>query len=109
MFREFANILANHRDGIIASFTFLKADRSEENNDVLRRISNGPLESFNNVPKDYKRQANGVRNFTCTRNRILWACRKDPAMMAIPYSREKVHTAGKPRGPYKKRKDSEDE
>ena len=102
MFREFANILADHRDGIIASFSFLKADRSEANNEVLRRISNGPLESFNNVPKDYKRQSNGVRNFKCTRNRILWACRKDPVVMAIPYPREKVHTSGKPRGPYKK-------
>lgn len=105
MFREFANTLDKHRDGIIASFTFLKAERSEANKEVLRRISNGPLESFNNVPKDYKRQSNGVRNFKCTRNRILWASRTDAAIMAVPYSRDEVHTAGKPRCPYKKGKD----
>jgi hypothetical protein len=102
MFRSFADTLYAHRDGIIASFTFLKAERMNANDEVLHRVSSGPLESFMNVPKDYKRQSNGVRNFEYTRNRILWATRKNPAMRAVPLPREDVHTPGKKRGPYKK-------
>ena len=102
MFREFAVMLDAHKDGIIASFTYLNAIRVTSNDDILKRISTGPLESFNNFPKDYKRQSNGVRNFAYTRNRILWAVRKDPALKAIPYSREEVHTEGKKRGSYNK-------
>ena len=102
MFREFAETLNLHREGIISSFTFLKAERITQNDDVLHRISTGPLESFMNVPKDYKRQSNGVRNFRYTRNRILWATRKNPAMKAIPYEKEEIHTPGKKRGSYRK-------
>ena len=103
MFREFAETLNDHRSGIIASFTYLSAERATANDTVLRRISTGPLESFNNFPKDYKRQSNGVRNFRYTRNRILWAVRKDPAMKGVPYTKEEVHTEGKKRGSYNKK------
>lgn len=103
MFREFADILENHKDGIIASFTFLKAERVQANDEVLHRISCGPLESYNNKPKDLKRQSNGVTNYRYTRNRLLWATRKDPAMRAVPYTKEEVHTEGRKRGSYKKK------
>lgn len=108
-FRYFACILENHKKGIIASFTFLDAERSRENVQVLHRISNGVMESYNNYPKDYKRIANGVSNFDYTRNRILWATRHDPIMRGVPRSKNEIYTKGKPRGPYnKKNKDGED-
>ena len=103
-FRYFACTLDNHKEGIIASFTFLSAERSRENEQVLHRISNGIMESFNNFPKDYKRAANGVVNFDYTRNRILWATRHNPSMRAVPRSKSEIHTPGKPRGAYNKKK-----
>jgi transposase len=101
-FRYFACTLENNKDGIIASFTFLDAERSRECDQVLHRLSNGVMESFNNLPKDYKRSSNGVSNFDYTRNRLLWATRKNPSMRAVPRSKEEIHTKGKLRGPYNK-------
>lgn len=103
-FRYFACTLENNKKGIIASFTFLDAERSRECEQVLHRLSNGVMESYNNLPKDYKRSSNGVSNFDYTRNRLLWATRKNPSMRAVPRSREEIHTEGKPRGPYNKPK-----
>ena len=103
MFREFAYTLKEHKDGIIASFNYLRAERSDVNHELLRRISSGPMESYNNFPKDLKRVSNGVLNFQYTRNRLLWASRKSPAMLAVPKSRKEVHTKGNERGPYKKK------
>ena len=103
MFREFAYTLKEHKDGILASFNYLRAERSDANHELLRRISSGPMESYNNFPKDLKRVSNGVLNFQYTRNRLLWASRKSPAMLAVPKSRKEVHTKGNERGPYKKK------
>ncbi len=106
IFRGFAEVLNTHKEGIIASFNFLKAERASSNDEVLHRISTGPLESYNNHPKDLKRQSNGVKNFQYTRNRLLWANRKNPAIKAVPYTRSEVHTEGKKRGSYRKRNHS---
>lgn len=104
LFKKFASTLEKHRGGIINSFLYLTAERSDGNNEILRRISTGPLESFNNNPKDYKRNSNGVSNFSFTRNRLLWACRKDPPILGVPKTPQERHTAGKERGSYKKKK-----
>lgn len=103
IFREFSYTLENHREGIINSFVFQKADRSDANHEILRRISSGPLEAFNNEPKDFKRQSNGITNFSYSRNRILWSVRDNPSIRGVPYSKQEVHTTGKKRGPYKKK------
>lgn len=103
IFTNFAELLERNRKGIIASFTFLKTDRISPYDETLHRLSNGPMESYNNQPKDLKRISNGVSNFSYTRNRLLWANRKNPSIKAIPYTREEVHTEGKKRGPYKKK------
>ena len=42
------------------------------------------MESFNNIPKDYKHISNGVSNFEYTRNRILWATRRNPSILGVP-------------------------
>lgn len=103
LFRDFADILASHRDGIIASFHYLSAERFEDNDQTLHRLSNGPAESYNNDPKDLKRVTNGLSNFPFARNRLLWSARKNPSMLVIPKSRSEIHTEGKKRGPYKKK------
>ena len=83
IFRNFANLLESHKKLIINSFIKVETVNSK-GEFVVRRLSNGPMESFNNVPKDYKYISNGVSNFEYTRNRILWATRWNPVPLAVP-------------------------
>ena len=105
MFTEIADTLYRHRTGIINSFIYLSAERSDLNSEVLHRLSNGLAEAYNNVPKDLKRVSNGVSNFDYTRNRLLWANRHNPPILAVPRSLKQVHSPGETRGPYKKKSD----
>ena len=105
MFKEFADTLYRHRAGIINSFIYLSAERSDLNSEVLHRLSNGLAEAYNNVPKDLKRVSNGVSNFDYTRNRLLWANRRNPPILAVSRSLKQVHSPGETRGPYKKKSD----
>lgn len=102
MFRDFANLLKKYHDYIVNSFTYPCSDDIPQ--EALRRLSNGPLESFNNIPSALRTQSHGVTNFDFVRNRILWAIRDDAAIRLIPYTPKEVHTPGKKRGPYKKNK-----
>lgn len=104
LFREFAQKLMDHREGIINSFIYLEATRENENDAVLRRISNGPMEGYNVKPKNLKRNSKGVRNFSYTRNRLLFATRKDKTFHYVNKTKAEIHTPGKKRGPYKKKK-----
>ena len=66
-------------------------------------MSNGPIESWSNIPKDYKRICNGVKIFEFTRNRLLWSTRKNPSILAIPKTNEEVHKVKyKKKGNYKR-------
>lgn len=83
IFRDFAELLGKHKQLIVNSF--IKVEVVDSNGEyVSRRLSNGPMESFNNFPKDYKYVSNGVSNFEYTRNRILWATRKNPSILGVP-------------------------
>ena len=100
LFRDFAQLLVKYKTSIINSFTYVKSLDGER----LRRISNGPLESFNKIVSMLRTLSHGVDNFDYVRSRILWHCRKNPPIRGIPKTREEVHTPGKPRGPYNKNK-----
>lgn len=105
IFEEFADLLNRYKLEIISSFTRLpKENSSEKRNEVLRRLSNGPMEGFNRKPKDLKRDSRGFSNFNYTRNRILWATREDAPILAVPKTRNEVQTiTGKARGKYNKK------
>ena len=76
---------------------------------MMFRLSSGPMEGFNNLPEDLKRESRGVSNFEYTRSRILWAARTKTSMPAVPRTREEVHTAtGMKRGPYNKQKNTQE-
>jgi transposase len=93
IFIRFAHVLSKHFKFIIKSYQVVNG----------RRLSNGPMESFNRKPKDYKRLARGSSNFEYTRNRMLWGTRNNPAISGIPKSEDEIHKfKGKPRGKYKK-------
>ena len=106
IFKDFASFLKKYHDEIIRSFTVRKVARKtiNEQDELYSRLSNGPMESFNRKPKDYKRNSRGFSNFDYTRNRILWATRKKTPILAHPKSSAQIHSyEGKKRGPYKKK------
>ena len=102
MFREFSDLLKKYKYPILAAFTTITTVNIDGEVEMIRRISNGPMESFNNKPKDLKRISNGVANFEYTRNRLLWATREAPSILAIPRDLKAIHKDGKIRGHYKK-------
>lgn len=105
MFREVADMLNENKTAIVNSFVYIRDEVYGRKEDMLRRISNGPMEGFNVFPKNLKRNSRGVSNFLYTRNRILWATRNKPSILAVPKSRKDVHNnTGIKRGPYKKSK-----
>lgn len=109
LFRETASTLKTFRVNIINSFTYISGADRKNSDEMMSRLSNGLMEGFNNLPKDLKRKSRGVSNFEYTRNRILWATRTKTSMLAVPRTREEVHTAtGKKRGPYNKQKNTQE-
>ena len=82
VFVEFAQFLKAHKKEIALSFTVAEVSRkgSKDLETYYARLSNGPMESFNRKPKDYKKNARGTSNFDYIRNLILWAERKDPSV-----------------------------
>jgi transposase len=102
IFRDFAELLVHYRSEIINSFIYVTVQLHDQSESILRRVSNGPMESWNNIPKDYKRNSNGVTDFTYTRNRILWATRSNSCPRAVPIKSIKIVSTNH-RGPYKKK------
>ena len=94
MFRDFALFLERFKDSIIRSFTTIVCVRKSKKDleSHYSRLSNGPMEGFNRKPKDYKRNSRGFSNFDYTRNRILWATRRNPPILALPKSLKLVHS-----------------
>ena len=79
MFRNFASLLNENFQEIINSF--VRIEIIDENGEVHeKRLSNGPIESFNRIPKDMKRNSRGYLDFEHARNRILFATRKNPTI-----------------------------
>lgn len=83
IFCDFAILLKRYYNEIINSFEIVKqGDHNKE--EIIRRLSNGPIESFNRKPKDYKRNSRGVRNFEFTRLRLLLATRSSVTILGTP-------------------------
>ena len=105
IFIDFSSYLKEHQSEIIRSFTTLQVRRKtiKDSEAYYARLSNGLMESMNRKPKDYIRQTRGSSNFNYTRNRFLWATRKNPAIRAIPKSYEEIHSYTLPKRTAKKR------
>ena len=102
IFREIAIMLDTHKEAILNSFTM--SERIDRDGTIYRsRLSNGPMESLNRVPKDMKRSARGYHNFDHIRNRFLFSQRKDAPIRAVPKPIKEIqNTTGIKRGPYRK-------
>lgn len=90
--RKFAETLKKHKQEIINSFTYITDDKGKE-----RRLSNGPIEGFNRIPKDFIRNCRGVTNFDYARARLIWSNRKNEPILTTPKSKTEVYK-------YKKKK-----
>ncbi|WP_195232743.1 transposase [Holdemanella biformis] len=79
---------------MINSFTRIKVYRknARTEKEYYARFSNGPMESFNRKPKDLKRDSRGFSDFYYTRNRILWATRKNPSIKGVPKSMDQIRS-----------------
>ena len=66
LFRDFSKLLQKNKEGLINSFTYVTDKNGEK-----RRLSNGPIEGYNRIPKDYKRNARGFENFESVRIRLI--------------------------------------
>ena len=105
IFHQFAALLTRYHDSIVNFFIYVKdKDLSESS---LRRLSNGPLESFNNIPSALQSQSHGISNFQFNRNRILWSLRDDAPIRVKPRSNEEIYKPGKKRGSYNKDPDKQ--
>jgi transposase len=101
LFHNFSSLLKRYHDSIVASFTYIPDDKMTDT--ALRRLSNGPLESFNNIPSSLRSQSHGIHNFRYTRNRILWSMWEDAPIKGIPYTADQIRTPGRKRGSYTKK------
>ena len=102
IFEEVAETLHEYRDAILNSFIMVER-LNKKGKTFSARLSNGPMESLNRIPKDMKRHARGYTSFAHIRNRFLFASRKDAPILASPKTANEVRNiTGKKRGPYRK-------
>lgn len=89
MFRETAQTLTEFFEAIINSFILVERHRLK--GDYASRLSNGPMESLNRIPKDMKRIGRGYENFQHIRNRFLFSQRKNAALLGCPKTLKQVY------------------
>ena len=96
--------MVRYKEQILTSFTeVIRKNASNKREEVISRLSNGPMEGFNRAPKDLKRNSRGFSNFSYTRNRILWSNRDNAKILAVPKTIKSVHVhTGNTRGKYRK-------
>lgn len=66
-----------------------------------RRISNGPIESVNSRVKTILKVANGFKNFSRMRNKIMYSLNKDACITSLE-NKQIIKNKGKKRGVYNK-------
>ena len=88
MFRDISCTLEEFFEPIIQSFVIVQ--RLGKQDAHASRLSNGPIEALNRIPKDMKRIGRGYRNFSYLRNRFLFSQRKNAAILAVPKTLDEV-------------------
>ena len=89
MFRDISYTLEEFFEPIINSF--ILAQRVSKDGKYQSRLSNGPMEALNRIPKDMKRIGRGYTNFEHIRNRFLFSQRKNAAILASPKTLDEVY------------------
>lgn len=101
-YKYIADTLEEYFDEIANSF--IVVEKYSKDGKYAARLSNGPMESLNRIPKDLKRNARGYRNFEHIRQRFLFSQRSSAAIRANPKPLEAVvFKSNVKRGPYIKK------
>jgi len=90
-YRQFSSTLIHWFDEIVNSFIIYKG----------KRISNGKIEGTNSRIKTILKNANGFRNFSRMRNRIMYSINKS-SLPTVLEKNQTIKESGKARGKYKK-------
>ncbi|WP_405315495.1 ISL3 family transposase [Faecalibacillus faecis] len=90
-YRKFSSTLIDWFEEIVNSFILYNG----------KRISNGKIEGTNSRIKTILKNANGFRNFSRMRNRIMFSINKN-SLPTILEKNQQIKEAGKRRGKYKK-------
>ena len=90
MYREMAKTLTEFFEPIINSFILV--ERHGLKGEYASRLSNGPMESLNRIPKDMKRVGRGFENFEHVRNRFLFSQRKNASILGSPKPLSEIYT-----------------
>lgn len=90
-YRKYTSTLLNWFEQIINSFNMYESSR----------ISNGKIEGTNSRIKTILKNANGFKNFSRMRNRIMFLLNKN-SLPSTSKTLQVIKTAGKKRGKYKK-------
>lgn len=96
--RAFMTTLSDWREEIGLSFVAYEGKR---------RISNGPMEGQNSQFSKLMRVANGVKNFSRFRARLMLCYNKDCAFSPLKKGAEPRKKVGKKRGKYRKKREGE--
>lgn len=89
-FNEVADTLQDHTEQIINSFILIeRVDRTGKLHES--RLSNGPMESLNRIPKDMRRIGRGFLNFEHIRNRFLYSQRQNASILAMPKTLDELY------------------
>lgn len=88
-YRIFGRMIRRWRNEIKNSFIKVKIGTSKEGKDIIKRLSNGPMEGTNSRLKCIIKNANGYRNFNRFRNRCFFAINKNEPILGKPKNKEK--------------------
>lgn len=83
-YRIFGRMIRRWRNEIKNSFIKVKIGTSNEGKDIIKRLSNGPMEGTNSRLKCIIKNANGYRNFNRFRNRCFFAINKNEPILGRP-------------------------
>lgn len=83
-YRVFGKMLNKWKAEIKNSFIRVKIGTNKEGKDIIKRLSNGPMEGTNSRLKCIIKNANGYRNFGRFRNRCFFAINKKEPILGKP-------------------------
>lgn len=76
------------RNEIKNSFIKVKIGITKDEKDLIKRLSNGPMEGTNARLKCIIKNANGYRNFNRFRNRCFFAINKNETILGNPTKKD---------------------
>lgn len=87
-YRIFGKMIRRWRNEIKNSFIKVKIGITQDEKDLIKRLSNDPMEGTNAILKCIIKNANGYRNFNRFRNRCFFAINKNETVLGKPTKKD---------------------